>query len=168
MKKLLVIFFLFSVGITINANAQTDTTYHLIRKGEDAGFVFRKTASTGKAGNSQYAMNSKQFKRMVLLLEQFVAMEANYELLKAIHEEKDSIHASRESAFRDALKNQDLRAGNFQISYEKVLDVNQKLDQTLKNCEDIVRTQTKRNKRKIILTGFVSILAGFFTGAAAL
>lgn len=164
---------LLSLALSVNANAQSDTTYVLLRNGEEARFTFLKITEAGQYSRRelvfpQYSLSGRQLKRIIQLLERFVSIEADYEYLKKLQLEKDSITSLRASGMSDVLRKASLRADNFQNGYDKLLVINQQLDETLKKCEAVALTSQKRNRRLVLFTGIMAGAAGFLIGAIAL
>jgi hypothetical protein len=163
--------FLFLV-CTVAAFAQTDTTYVIKRNGTEARFVFKKSANLTQVRNYSpvsfpvYTMTRAQHNRIRDLLYTFVEMENNFEMLKADYSAKDSVFSAKEASLTHAYQTQESRASNFENSYNKLLTINARLDENLKKCEQLAKTEHRKKNRKSAIVGVLSAAAGLLVGAA--
>jgi hypothetical protein len=170
MLRTYIFIFIFFAGTAI-VYGQTDTIYIVTRKGVDAHFAFKKSAnltqvrSYSPASFPVYSMTRSQHNRIRDLLYNFVFMETNYELLRKNFAEKDSVYQLKEATLTHAYQTQELRAKNFEDSYNNLLGINKTLDADLKKCEKLAKDEHKKRNRNTLKAGIVGVLVGFLVGA---
>lgn len=161
--------FVFFVGTAV-VYGQTDTIYIVTRKGVDAHFAFKKSANLTQVRNYSpttfpvYSMTRSQHNRIRDLLYNFVFMETNYELLRKNFAEKDSVYQLKEATLTHAYQTQELRAKNFEDSYNNLLGINKTLDADLKKCEQLAKDEHNKGIRNLIIVGIAAGVLGFFIG----
>jgi hypothetical protein len=171
MKRFYIIITLLLAGTVITC-AQTDTTYIITRNGVDARFTFKKSSSLSEIRNYTpltfpvYSMTKNQHIRVRELLNHYVSMESEFDALRKNYNSKDSVFRAKETALMDAYQKQELRAKNFETSYNKLLTVNETLDKDLKKCEELAKGEHKKKNKKAIVVGLIAGVVGFLVGAA--
>lgn len=157
----------------LTAQAQTDTIYVVKRNGVEAHFAFKKAGTLAQMRNYPpaafpvYSMTRTQHNRMRDLLYTFVEMESNFTQLQKTYFKQDSLFKIKEATLKEAYQTQELRATNFENSYQNLLSINSTLDTDLKKCEQLAKAEHKKKNRKSIVVGALAAAAGLLIGAVA-
>jgi len=152
------------------AEAQSDSTFSVLRNGIEAKFPFTKFArpdqfrTVASSALPLYGFNKAQFIRIRSLLTNFAQMENDYQKLVLNHHEKDSLLAIKEKTLTQNVKLEEERAINFQTSYNSLLGINAQLNDQVKNAEQLAIHEHKKRKLNSILLGVLAFSAGVVIG----
>lgn len=168
-KGILAVLLLVTAGRPL-AEAQSDSTFSVLRNGIEAKFPFTKFTRLEQFGAIPsstlplYSFNKTQYTRVRSLLTHFTQMENDYQLLLTNHQQKDSLFAVKEKALTESVKLEGQRTMNFQTSYNALLGVNAQLNAQVKKAEQLAIHEHKKRKLNSILLGVLTFSAGVAIG----
>ena len=157
------------IFINIGANhvaAQSDTTVIFNRHGREARFKFQ-IMETGKTSPT-LSTTFQEWQRLMLLINNFVALEQEYDSLNSSRSTSDSLSVILSKHYQDALSLFNERIENYAATNNELIAVNQKLNDSLKNCTDLASHQLRRNTRRTVSIAGISASLGIILGTLIL
>jgi hypothetical protein len=164
------------VLLSINSlvQAQTDTTYSYVWNGVERKFTFIKSDNGSQLQKIPaksfpvYSVNRKEYTTIRLLLGNFVDLAGNYSSLNQKLAQRDSLFSAKEQKLDELRLSEQARAQNFEKSTNDLLRLNEQLNQQLKNCETLAKTQRrKRSLRSAVIGALIALPAGVIIGVVA-
>ena len=147
--------------------AQADTSLTFIRKGLTSTIPVKKFYSVDQLKNvlptnlPLYALSEKQFIRVKSILESYIKIEADYDLLRSEFNKKDSVFAAKTNIYNELDSLNRMRIQNFEQAYNASLKINEQMNIQLKNCEGLAKKEHNKSKLKAAIFG---ILGGLSAG----
>lgn len=151
--------------------AQSDTSLTFIRKGLTSTIPIKKFYTSDQLKNTLpanfplYIFSEKQFTRVKSILETYIKIEADYDLLRKEFNKKDSVFAAKTKIYNELDSLNRMRTQNYEQAYHASLEINEKMNTQLKSCEALAKKEHNKSKWNTTIFGILGGLsAGLIVG----
>ncbi len=160
-----------SIIVQYNTFAQSDTSLTFIRKGLTTTIPIKKFYTSDQLKNSLptnlplYSFNEKQFTRVKSILETYIKIEVDYDLLRTEFNKKDSVFAAKTTIYNELDSLNRMRTQNYEQAYHSSLKINEQMNTQLKSCEVLAKKEYNKSKWNATIFGILGGLsAGLIVG----